>query len=531
MATMIQENDTHKETTHAEGMSQLYEQSFKKIKEQEVVKGKVIAMNDKEVLIDIGHKSEGRVAREEFADVDDLKMGDEVEVFIESLETKDGMISLSRRKAKVLTGWEKFVAKYKESDVISGKVVRKVKGGLMVDIGLEAFLPGSQAYVKNPQEFDELVGKRYDFMILKINHQRKNVVLSRKEAVLAEKGKQKDEFFASVQVGQVVEGTVKNITNFGVFVNLGPIDGLLYITDLSWGRVGHPQEVVSVGDPIKVQILSKDENAKRLSLGLKQLQPNPWDEVDKKYPVSSRVKAKVVNIVPYGAFVEIEKGLEGLVHVSELSWTKRVGHPKEMLSVGDELEVVVIGIDKESQRLSLSIRQTTPDPWEEIVAGFPVGTKTKATIVDFIDIGAVVALDKGVEALLHTSDISWTRRIASVEEVFKKQDQVDVIVISTDKDSRKIFVGVKQLTPDPWPEIAKKYLQGTVLEAEVTKVTNFGIFVKLEQDLEGLVHISEMRDDVASRLHEAVNPGDMVKVKVLKVDESQHKIALSMREL
>jgi len=512
-------------------LNAFYESTFRSFREGEILKGRVVEIRGKEVLVDIGYKSEGVIPIYEFEDSAALKVGDEVEVLLESKENEHGMLVLSREKAKKTSGWESIAYNCKEGDTIQGKLVRKIKGGYVVDIGIEAFLPTSLASVKGYGNVEQQFGQVLDFKIAKINKPRKNVVLSRKDAIQEQMAKERSKILGELMKGQLISGTVKNITDFGAFIDLGGVDGLLHITDMSWGRIGHPSEVVKVGDKIEVMILEIDKASGKTSLGLKQKNPNPWLDVDAKFPVGSKLKGRVTNLLPYGAFVELEKGVEGLVHVSEMSWKKKIAHPSELLKAGDEIEVVVLDIDRQNQRISLGIKQLEQDPWGDIEAKYPAGTKVKGKVRNLVDYGAFIELEEGLDGLVHVSDISWTRKVAHPKEVLKKGDELEALVLSVDKANRKIALGLKQLTQDPWPEIANEYPAGIVVDGLITKIVNFGVFVELRPDLEGLIHISELRQDSAAKLDALYKVGQQVKARVLKVDVEQKKIALSNRDV
>lgn len=517
-----------------EGISDLnafYESTFRSFREGEILKGRVVEIRGKEVLVDIGYKSEGVIPIYEFEDSAALKVGDEVEVLLESKENEHGMLVLSREKAKKTSGWESIAYNCKEGDTIQGKLVRKIKGGYVVDIGIEAFLPTSLASVKGYGNVEQQFGQVLDFKIAKINKPRKNVVLSRKDAIQEQLAKDRSKVLGELIKGQLISGTVKNITDFGAFIDLGGVDGLLHITDMSWGRIGHPSEVVKVGDKIEVMVLEIDKTSGKTSLGLKQKNPNPWLDVDAKFPVGSKLKGRVTNLLPYGAFVELEKGVEGLVHVSEMSWKKKIAHPSELLKVSDEIEVVVLDIDRQNQRISLGIKQLEQDPWGDIEAKYPVGTKVKGNIRNLVDYGVFVELEEGLDGLVHISDISWTRKVAHPKEVLKKGQEVEALVLSVDKANRKIALGLKQLTQDPWPEIANEFPNGVVIDGTITKIVNFGVFVELKPDLEGLIHISELRQDSAAKLDSLYKVEQKIKVRIVKVDVEQKKIALSNRDV
>lgn len=524
---MIKENEKEKED-----LSSIYEGTIKPLKEGDVIKGCIVEIRPKEVLIDIGYKSEGVIPIYEFDDPKSLKVGDEVDVLVESRENEHGMLVLSRRKAEKSQGWEAIIYNHKEGDLIEGKINRKIKGGYAVDIGIEAFLPTSLATLRGYGSIEQQFGQVLEFKITKINKARKNVVLSRKDVIQEKLQKERAKVLNELIKGQMVTGTVKNITDFGAFIDLGnSVDGLLHITDMSWGRIGHPSEIVKAGDRIDVMVLEIDKAAGKVSLGLKQKSPNPWLDVDAKFPVGSKLKGRVTNLLPYGAFVELEKGVEGLVHVSEMSWKKKVNHPNEILKVGDEIEVVVLDIDRQNQRISLGIKQLEQDPWGDIETKYIVGSKVKGKVRNLVDYGAFIELEEGLDGLLHISDISWTKKIIHPKEVLKKGQDVEAAVLSVDKANRKIALGLKQLTQDPWSEIATEYPAGIVVDGTITKIVNFGIFVELRSDLEGLIHISELRQDSSARLDALYKIGQKIKVRVVKVDVEQKKIALSNRDV
>ncbi len=513
-----------------EEMSKIYEDSFKDVKEGDIVKGTVIGITAKDLVIDIGYKSEGVISFEEFNDPKSIKVGDVLDVLIEAKENDEGMVVLSKRKAERMQVWEKIIAERKEGDMVQGRVTKKVKGGLTVDIGVEAFLPASQVFLKGFGNLNQLLGQVLNFVIVKINKPRKNIVVSRKDAIIRERDVAKGKMMEELKPGQLIPGVVKNITDFGAFINVAPgVDGLLHITDMSWGRISHPSELVAVGDKIEVMLLSLDKTTGKLSLGLKQKTPNPWEQVITKYPVGSRVKGKVVNLVPYGAFVELEKGIEGLVHISEFSWTKRIGHPSEVLAIGDMIEAVVLNIDKDSQKIALGIKQTEMNPWTEVAGKYPVGTQVKGKVRSFIDYGAFIELEEGIDGLLHNTDISWTRKINHPSEVLKKGQKIDAVVMSVDAENRKLALGMKQLVADPWPDFVAKFQPGTIAEGTITKITNFGLFIELAPDLEGLAHISELPIEETGKLEEAYKVGDKATVKVLRVDDAERRIALSLK--
>lgn len=505
-------------------MEQLYEQSIKIIREGQVIRGRIVSIKPKEVLVDVGFKSEGIVPIAEFSR-EDLEIGKELDFYIESIENDAGNIELSRDKAMRIQGWDKIVKYSQEGEFVEGRPVKKVKGGFLVDVmGIEGFLHSSLSAFKGLPE-KEVMFKPFKFKIVKVNNLRRSIIVSRREAVQKEKEVTKDKIWQELKVGAVHSGTVKAITDFGAFIDLGGVDGLLHITDMSWSKISHPSEIVALGDRIEVVILNLDRDSGKISLGLKQRLPDPWQDIETKLSVGAKVKGKIVNILPYGVFVELDKGIEGLIHVSEISWTKRINNPGEMFAVGDMVEAQVISLDKEARRISLSLKQLEQNPWLEAESKYPVGTKVSGKVRGFTEYGAFVELDSNLEGMIHVSDISWTKRIGHPQDVLKKGQKVEVAVLSVDAGNRRISLGLKQLQPNPWPEIAVKYPLDTVLEAEVVSVTDFGVFVKLDEELEGLVYASEIDKETASKL----KPGDKIKVKVIKVDVEQAKIGLSSK--
>jgi len=505
-------------------MEQLYNQSIKIIREGQVVKGKIVSIKSKEVLVDVGFKSEGIVPIAEFSQ-QDLGVDRELEFFVESIENDAGNIELSREKAIRIQGWDKIVKYSQEGEFVEGVPVKKVKGGYLVDVlGVEGFLPSSLSAFKGVPEKDTMY-KSFKFKIVKVNNLRRSIIVSRREAVQKEKEVSKDKIWQDLKIGGIYPGTVKAITDFGAFVDLGGVDGLLHITDMSWSKISHPSEIVALGDKIEVVILNLDRESGKISLGLKQRLPDPWADIESKFSVGSKIKGKVVNILPYGVFVELEKGIEGLIHVSEISWTRRINNPNEMFAIGDMVETQVLSVDKESRRISLSLKQLELNPWLEAEVKYPAGTKATGKIRGFTEYGAFVELDSNLEGMIHVSDISWTKRIAHPQDVLKKGQKVEVVVLSLDCQNRRISLGLKQLLPNPWSEIAVKYPINTILDVEVVSITDFGVFVKIEEDLEGLVYASEIDKDTVSKL----KPGDKIKVKVIKVDVEQAKIGLNSK--
>ncbi len=531
---MEQVQDEEEDVEIEESFEELYEKTFRPITEGELIKGTIIQVTDDYVMVDIGYKSEGAIPIREFTDENGdvrAKVGDEIEVLLEHHEDEDGTIILSKEKAAKIKVWDDISRIYNENGTIKGTIVSKVKGGLSVDIGIQAFLPGSQVDLRPIRNLDELVGKSFDFKILKYNKKRRNVVLSRRAILEEEREKLRQETLAKLEENQVVEGIVKNITDYGVFIDLGGIDGLLHITDMSWGRVNHPSEMFSIGDKIKVVVLNFDREKERVSLGHKQLVPDPWTTAEEKYPVGTRVKGKVVSITDYGAFVEIEKGIEGLIHVSEMSWTKKIRHPSKIVSVGDEVEAVVLNIDAENRRISLGMKQIEPNPWDIVAEKYPVGTTIAGKIKNITDFGLFIGIDEGIDGLVHISDISWTKRIKHPSEMFKKGQEVQAKVLNIDKENERFSLGIKQLEPDPWDEIPNKYPIGSVVSGTVTNVTDFGIFVELEEGIEGLVHISEISKEKVKTPVGMFNIGDIINTKVVNIDRKDRRIGLSLKQL
>ena len=523
---MLTDEKDRKAATFAE----LYEKTVKAVKEGEIVKGKVIAIHQgREAIVDIGYKSEGILPLDEFNDPASIKVGDEIEVLFESLDDENGMVVLSKRKAERQKCWDDLVTTANEGSVVEGRIFKKVRGGFMVDIGMEAFLPASLVDLKPVKNLDQFLGQVFQFVIVKINHKRKNIVVSRKDYLEKEKEVTRSRMVKQLTVGQVVKGRVKNITDFGAFIDLGGIDGLLHITDLSWGRVAHPSEVLNLGDELDVMVISIDKDSEKVSLGLKQITKSPWEQVDQKYTAGSKVTGRVTNIVPYGAFVELEPGIEGLIHISELSWTKRVAHPSEILSVGSEIEAVVLHVDKDSRKISLGLKQMSASPWDVLGERYHAGDVIEGKIRNITDYGIFVELEPGIDGLIHVSDLSWLKKVAHPSEVVKKGDTVRAKILSLDPQNRKISLGIKQLTEDPWPRLTQALASGASVRGRVTKIVNFGIFVELDNGLEGLVHISEMPHDKTELLESSFRVGDALHVSVLHVDNENRKIALSLK--
>ena len=519
------------EETPSSSLADLYAQSLRVITEGQIVKGRVITLTLQDVVVDIGFKSEGSISRAEFSDVPALAVGDEVEVFVENVEDEQGMVILSKHKADRQKGWERIVNNFKEGDVIDGRPVRKVKGGLMVDIGIEAFMPASLASFKGYANLDSLVSQPLKFIILKISRARKNIVVSHRDYLVREKDQQRKTLIESLTVGERRTGTVKNLTDFGAFIDLGGIDGLLHIGDISWGRIGHPSDILTVGQPLDILVLSVDRQTNKVSLGLKQLLPSPWQHAEERYPVGSRIKGKVVNLMPYGGFVEVEPGIEGLVHISELSWSKRIAHPSELLQVGQEIEAVVLAVDPKNQRLSLGMRQAMGDPWQTAKEKYVPGAKVVGRVRQLTDYGAFIELEDGLEGMLHNADISWTRKINHPSEVLKKGRMVDVVVLTCEPENHRITLGMKQLMEDPWSQLVQQFSLNAVVEGVVTKVAGFGLFVEIAKDVEGLMHLSELELGANERLEDRYKVGAKIRAQVIKLDEIERKIGLSNKNL
>jgi small subunit ribosomal protein S1 len=511
-------------------LAELIAGSFRELSEGSIVKGKILEIKPQVILVDIGYKSEGAIPSNEFED-EDIQVGDEVEVLLERLENDEGMVVLSKEKAAHRQNWEKIYNVFKDGGLVKGKVKSVVKGGLMVNVGVEAFLPGSQIDIIPPKDLNEYVGKVFEFKIVKINDERKNIVLSRREVIEAERAEQRQKFLDGVTPGDKVIGVVKNITDFGAFVDLNGMDGLLHITDMSWGRLNHPSEMLGIGQKIEVQILEVNREKERVSLGLKQLQNNPWENIEARYPVGQRVRGKVTKLVAYGAFVEVEEGVEGLVHVSELSWTKRIARPSDVLTVGQEIEASVLGINKEERKISLGVRQLDTNPWDDIDARYPIGTVMKRAVRNLTAYGAFVELEEGIDGMIHVSDLSWTRKINHPSELLKKGQEVDAVVLGIDKANQRISLGMKQLDTDPWSIIDTRFKVGDVVKGRVAKIASFGAFVELEDDIDGLVHISQISEERIEKVKDKLNVGDEVEARVIKVDKVERRIGLSIKAM
>ena len=511
-------------------MEELLAQSqFDNLKEGGIVKGVITEIRENEVVVDIGAKSEGVISADEFLDVGALGLGTEIEVYLEKLEDRTGNPVLSFDKAEQKKNWENILTKCAEGSIASGRVKGKVKGGLIVNIGVDAFLPASQIDIQPPKNLDQYLGQTYDFKVLKINLERRNIVISRRELIEEQRLNKRRNLLAEIKPGDLRRGVVKNITDYGAFVDLDGLDGLLHITDMSWGRVSHPSEMLKVGEEIQIQIIEVDRERERVSLGLKQTTPNPWTGIEARFPVGAQVTGKVVNLVPYGAFVELEQGVEGLVHVTELSWVKRVAKPSEILKVGDEITASVLGINKEDQKISLSIRQLEPNPWDLVRHNYPVGARVRGKVRNLTSYGAFVELEEGIDGMVHVSDMSWTRKINHPSEAVKKGDEVDAVVLDVDPDNQRISLGMKQLLNDPWSEIETFYKIGDVVEGKISKITSYGAFVELQHGIDGLVHISQITEDRIEKIKDVLKPGQDVSARVIKIDREERRIGLSIK--
>ncbi len=496
-----------------------------------VLEGIVVRVEGDEVLIDIGYKSEGIVPIEEWSETDEQPIpGQRVSVLLEEIEDEFGLILLSKKKADRIREWEKIISSHKEGDIVKGEVLKKIKGGLLVNIGVNVFLPASQVDIRRPQDIDAYRGKTIECLILKIDEARRNIVVSRRRLIELQREQMKKALLAEITEGQVRRGVVKNIADFGAFVDLGGIDGLLHITDMSWGRINHPTEMVKIDQEVEVMILHVDREKEKIALGLKQKEASPWDNVEAKFPVGTRVRGEVVNVMSYGAFVKLEDGIEGLVHISEMSWTKRVNHPTELVNPGDEVDVVVLGINKDKQEISLGMKQAQSNPWDQVAAKYPPGALVSGTVRNLTNYGAFIELEEGVDGLLHVSDMSWTRKISHANELLKKGDPITCQVLSVDQERKRIALGLKQLTEDPWETlIPEKYQPGAQVVGKVTKITNFGVFVELEPELEGLLHVSELSDQKVENPETFVKVGQDLDVRILRIDANERKIGLSRR--
>ncbi|HJU05961.1 MAG TPA: 30S ribosomal protein S1 [Nitrospiraceae bacterium] len=514
-------------------LAALYEETFRNFEEGTIIEGRVVATGKDKVIVDIGYKSEGIIPADQFSneELQAIKIGDRLQVYIEDREDAEGNLVLSKEKADKMKVWEDLEKAYKDEKIVDGRILSRIKGGMMVDIGVKAFLPGSQIDLHPVRDLDSLVGKTFPLKIIKINHRRGNVVVSRRVLLEETRDRKRQTTLSTLKEGQLIQGVVKNITEYGAFIDLGGIDGLLHITDMSWGRVGHPSELFVVGDKVEVMVLKYDRDTGRISLGLKQKSADPWSNVANKYQIGTRVKGKVVSLTDYGAFVELEPGVEGLVHVSEMSWTHEVRHPSRLVSVGDQVEAAVLNVDSGSRKISLGMKQTAPNPWDMVETRYPAGTRIEGKVKSLTDFGAFIGLDEGIDGLIHISDMSWTKHVKHPSELFKKGQKVEAVVLKIDKEKERLSLGYKQLTRDPWDEeIPQRYKVGANTTGKVTKITDFGVFVELDGGVEGLIHISETGLDPSMRLEEKFKPQDEITAKIIKADREERKIALSLRE-
>jgi small subunit ribosomal protein S1 len=495
-----------------------------------IIKGKVSGMSGDDFIVELGLKSEGMLERSEFDDPENVKVGDTVQVLLEDVEGDTGLVKISKRKADRIINWEVIMKSKKENDPVSGKVTKKIKGGLLVDIGVPVFLPASQVDIRRPGEISDWIGRNIDAVILKIDEERRNIVISRRKLIEQQREELKKKTMESLEIGKVIKGTVKNIADFGAFIDLGGIDGLLHITDMSWGRINHPSEILKIDQEIEVKVLSIDKDKEKIALGLKQKDASPWENIESKYPVGSVHEAEVVNIMSYGAFCKLEEGVEGLVHISEMSWTKRINHPSEVVTAQQKVQVKVLEINKDKQEISLGMKQVEENPWERVAEKYPPGSVVSGKVRNIANYGAFVEIEEGIDGLLHVSDLSWTKKIGHPSEVLKKGEEVHAVVLSVDQEKQRIALGLKQMQEDPWQTvIPANYRPGMVVKGHVTKIANFGVFVELEPGLEGLLHISEISDQKIDKPEEALKVGQEVDVKILRVDSDERKIGLSLK--
>jgi len=512
-------------------MMEMYEGTLGKITQGEIVKGRIVFIGQNDISLDIGFKSEGTVPVNEFPNIKELKVGDEVEVFLESIEDKDGQMVLSRKRADFMRVWEKVTRSFETGEVIQGKIIRRIKGGLVVDVlGIDAFLPGSQIDVRPVRDFDALIGRDMDFRVVKVNHPSENIVVSHKILVEEELADQRKGILAGLEKGQILEGIVKAIADFGVFIDLGGVDGLVHITDLSWGRIQHPSEVVKLDQTVNVVVLDFDQEKRRISLGMKQLMPHPWEKIDERYPVGTKVSGRVVSLTDYGAFIEIEKGIEGLIHISEMSWTQHVKHPSQMVSMGQVIEAVILSLDVSGKKISLGMKQLEPDPWNTILAKYPIGSRHKGSVRNLTNFGVFVELEQGIDGLIHISDLSWTKKIRHPGEVVKKGEQIEVIILGIDVDQRRISLGHKQLNDNPWDTFSSAYRVGTDIEGKIVRIIEKGVIVELPAGVDGFVPLSQLSQTPIKNLAEAFQVGDALPMTVIEFDGESKKIVLSVVE-
>jgi small subunit ribosomal protein S1 len=512
-------------------MLEMYEETLSSIQEGEIVKARVVRVTDNAVILDVGFKSEGAISRDEFKNPDELKPGDEVEVFLENLEDAEGVVVLSKKKADFLRVWERIKQAHENNEKVPGMLTRKIKGGVTVDLmGVDAFLPGSQIALRRVPNIEDLIGQTFDFKIIKLNKRRRNIVVSRRVILEEERSTKREQLVKELLVGQVRKGVVKNVTDFGAFIDLGGLDGLLHITDMSWGRVGHPSEIVSIGDELDVKVLDIDWNRERISLGLKQLMPYPWKDIENKYPVGARVRGKVVSITNYGAFIELEKGVEGLVHISEMSWTRNVKHPSKLVNIGDEIEAVVLKVDRDEEKISLGMKQIEEDPWLALPVKYPINTRVTGKVRNLTSFGAFVEIEPGIDGLIHISDMSWTKRVQHPSEVLRKGEDVEVVVLGVDPENKRISLGLKQTTEDPWDQIAQQFAAGVEAEGRVVRLVEDGVVVDLGNDIEGFVprsHVPITKGDLADQLRS----GQRMDLRVIEADAANRRIVLTVTQV
>jgi small subunit ribosomal protein S1 len=509
----------------------MYEGTLGKISEGEIVRGRIVHIGDTEVTVDIGFKSEGNVPLAEFKNRDELKVGDNIEVFLEAVENKDGVLVLSRKRADFMRIWERVTKSFETGEVLQGRCVRRIKGGIVVDLlGIDAFLPGSQIDVRPVRDFDAFIGKTMDFRVVKINGPSENVVVSHKILVEEEMSGQRKAIIESLEKGQILEGTVKAITDFGVFVDLGGVDGLVHITDLSWGRINHPSEIVKLDQTINVVVLDFDQEKKRISLGYKQLQPHPWENIQNKYPVGTKVVGKVVSLADYGAFVEIEKGIEGLIHISEMSWTQHIKHPSQVVSMGQMVDAIILSLDKDAKKLSLGIKQLEPDPWLTLMQKYPEGSRHKGVVRNLTNFGVFVELEQGVDGLVHISDLSWTKKVRHPGEIVKKGDELEVVILGVDVSQRRISLGHKQIEDNPWDRFGDQYRVGTEVEGKIVRIIEKGVIVELPLGVDGFVPVSQLSTTQVKNIADKFKVGDPLPLKVVEFDKDTKKIVLSAVE-
>ncbi|MGD8394063.1 MAG: 30S ribosomal protein S1 [Candidatus Eiseniibacteriota bacterium] len=528
--TLLIDDEDDYSDDERDALMSMYEESFGAVKEGEIVKGRVLRVGESEVMVDVGFKSEGVIAIDEFPEPEAIHAGDEIDVFLEKMENQDGLVVLSKQRADFVKVWDKVKDAADSGMVVEGRLLRKIKGGVVADLyGVEAFLPGSQISIRQVHNLDELFNQTLRFKIIKLNKRRRNIVISRRAVLEEEREKMKTQLLTELEKGQIREGTVKNITDFGAFVDLGGIDGLLHITDMSYGRVTHPSQVVKIGDTIKIKVLNFDRDRERISLGLKQLQPYPWENVDEKYPAGSRVQGRVVSITDYGAFVELEEGVEGLVHVSEMSWTRHVRHPSKVVSINDQVEAVVLKVDKEHEKISLGMKQVEPDPWETLDIKYPPGTRLVGKVRNLTNFGAFVEIEEGIDGLVHVSDMSWTKRVMHPSEIVKKGEDVEVVVLKIDKDERRVSLGIKQTVPSPWEEMTDHFPPDHLVKGRIKRLLDKGVVVDLGDEIEGFVPVSQLQLDIVDKPEEIFKEGDELPLAVMRVDPDQQRIVLSVK--